>query len=158
MASNRTFYRTVMTVEILSEAPLSGDESLSDIVYLIEDGPCSGKVETVTENEKVDGPRMAQLLQDQASDTAFFGLDEEGNDLDGDDEEELDSEGEEDGEEHINHLCSIGNEKVVLCRGHVEARRVNGQVVEEGSSDEGACQDCYEEKINEAMTTDEGQE
>lgn len=86
MASSRTFYRNRITVEVLSEDPLSGDESLSDIAYLIDEGPCSGKVETTIENEKVDGPRMAQLLRDQASEPEFFKLDNEGNDLDDNEE------------------------------------------------------------------------
>jgi len=88
MASKRIFYRTIITSEVLSEEPLTGSESLSDIEYLIDVGSCSGKVETTVENEEVDGPRMAQLLQDQESDPDFFGLDETGNDLD-------DNEGEE---------------------------------------------------------------
>lgn len=88
MASKRTFYRTVLTLEVLSEEPLTGEESLSDIEYSIDVGSCSGKVETTVENEQVDGPRMAQLLLDQASDPDFFGLDKQGNDLD-------DTEGED---------------------------------------------------------------
>ncbi|MBA2681101.1 MAG: hypothetical protein H0U76_22225 [Ktedonobacteraceae bacterium] len=88
MKPKRTFYRNIITVEVLSEEPLSGNESLSDIEYLINEGPCSGKVETTTDNEQVDGRRMAPLLQDQGSDTEFFGLDEQGRDVDGDEEEE----------------------------------------------------------------------
>ena len=95
MTSKRTFYRTVKTIEVLSEEPLSGDESLSDIAYLIGPGPCSGKVETTTSNEQVDGRRMAQLLDAQGSDTEFFGLDEQGRDVDNDEEEEIG-----DGENH----------------------------------------------------------
>lgn len=88
MASKRTFYRNVFTIEILSEEPLSGEERLSDIEYLIGPGPCSGKIETTTDNEQVDGRDMARLLQDQGSEPGFFSLDEQGRDVDGDEEEE----------------------------------------------------------------------
>jgi hypothetical protein len=87
MVSKRIFYRNVIAIEVLSEEPLSGNESLSDIAYLINEGPCSGKVETTIGNEQVDGRRMAQLLNAQESDTEFFGLDEEGRDVDDDEEE-----------------------------------------------------------------------
>ena len=88
MTSKRIFYRTFMTIEVLSETPLTGDESLSDIERLITEGPCSGKVETIRENEPVDGQRMAQLLEDQAADATYFGLDVAGNDLNANEEEE----------------------------------------------------------------------
>jgi hypothetical protein len=82
MTSKRAFYRNVIVIEVLSEEPLSGEESLSDIDRLIIAGPCSGKAETTRANEQVDGQRMAQLLAAQESDPGFFGLDEEGRDLD----------------------------------------------------------------------------
>jgi hypothetical protein len=85
--ASRVFYRTVITVEVLSEEPLTGNEGLSDIEYLINES-CSGRVETIVENEKIDGLRMAQLLFEHASDPLDFGLDEEGNDLGGSEEEE----------------------------------------------------------------------
>jgi len=88
MTSERPFYRNVITIEVLSEAPLGGEESLSYIESLIDVGACSGKVETTVENEQVDGRRMAQLLSDQESDPEFFGLDEDGNDLDDTEEED----------------------------------------------------------------------
>src|SRR5205814_2227664 len=72
---------------------LRGDESLSDIEYLIKKGPCSGKIEMVRKNEQVDGRRMAQLLQDQGSEPGFFGLDEEGLDVEGDEGEDAEKDG-----------------------------------------------------------------
>lgn len=87
MASKRRFYRTVVSVEILSEEPYlepSEADDLATISYDIGMGDCSGRV-VWGESQEVDGPTMARLLQEQASDPEFFGLDENGEDLDSDD-------------------------------------------------------------------------
>jgi uncharacterized protein YuzB (UPF0349 family) len=80
--SKRAFYRNVITITILSEEPLEKEPSLSAIEYLITYGGCSGKTDTTISNEAVDGATMAKLLQEQHSDPSYFGLDDEGNDLD----------------------------------------------------------------------------
>ncbi len=80
MPSTRKFFKTVLTVEVLSdESPLEWD-SLADVSYAITDGDCSGKItnEAVT---KLSGPEAAKALQDQGSEPEFFRLDEDGNDL-----------------------------------------------------------------------------
>lgn len=88
MASKRRFYRTVVSVEILSEEPyVENPEVEEDLVMIhndITNGDCSGRV-TWGESQEVDGPTMARLLQEQASDPEFFRLDENGEDVDGDD-------------------------------------------------------------------------
>ena len=87
MASKRKFYRTIVTVEVLSEEPYLEpveDDDLQVLSYDIGVGDCSGRVNW-GESQEVDGPTMARLLQEQASDPEFFGLDENGEDLDGDD-------------------------------------------------------------------------
>lgn len=78
--SNRKFYRTVISVEVLSEEPYS-PESLESIAHDIIEGDCSGRWNVVSSKE-VDGAEMAQLLYEQASEPAFFQLDDDGNDLD----------------------------------------------------------------------------
>lgn len=78
--SNRKFYRTVISVEVLSEEPYN-PESLEGIAHDIIEGDCSGRWNVVSSKE-VDGVEMAQLLYEQASEPAFFQLDDDGNDLD----------------------------------------------------------------------------
>lgn len=91
----RKFYRTVIEIEVLSEAPYDAPFSLKIIEYDITFGECSGRWYT-TKVEEIDGPTMAQLLLEQASDPAFFGLSPEGRDL----EDEEEDEGDEESEEH----------------------------------------------------------
>jgi len=71
------FYRTIVTVEVLSEQPLKVDD-LDDLHHAITTGDCSGKVD-FGNSEEVDGPTMAKLLMAQGSDPEFFQLDEHGN-------------------------------------------------------------------------------
>lgn len=82
MPSRRTFHRTVVTIEILSEDPI-GDvvDSLEMIDHQITDGDWSGKVD-VTSAEELDGPTAARLLAAQGSDPEFFGLTDDGDDVD----------------------------------------------------------------------------
>lgn len=80
MPSSRTFYRQVVTVEILSETPIPDSLELEDIADEITNGAWSGNVE-VTVNEQIDGPRMAELLAAQGSDPAFLQLTDDGDDL-----------------------------------------------------------------------------
>ncbi|MBA3822492.1 MAG: hypothetical protein H0X24_01155 [Ktedonobacterales bacterium] len=82
MASQRTFFRTVIEIEVLSAVPFDPG-SLDEIASDISDGECSGQW-TVTKSEKVDGPTMAQLLMAQASSAEFFQLTDDGSDCDED--------------------------------------------------------------------------
>ena len=70
------FYRTVIQVEVLSRDPLPRC-GLEHIAYLIDEGDCSGTVQTISEDE-VDGLTMARLLHEQGSDPEFLGLTEDG--------------------------------------------------------------------------------
>ncbi len=73
------FYQTMIFVQVLSEEPLWPDMTLSEVNDAISTGECSGKiVRTPTE---VDGPTMAKLLIEQGSDPGFFGLDEQGREV-----------------------------------------------------------------------------
>jgi len=76
------FYKTVVTVTVLSEEPFNEME-LADVAYAIGEGDCSGQVEFAP-SEKVDGPTMAKLLIAQGSDPEFFQIDADGNPLDED--------------------------------------------------------------------------
>lgn len=79
--SRRTFFRTVLKVEILSEEPFSAGD-LSDVAYAITEGGCSGMWETTVDNQHIDGKEAAALLVAQASDPSFFNLNEDGSDGD----------------------------------------------------------------------------
>lgn len=77
--TKRKFYRSVFTVEVLSEEPLESDLTLDSVAYMITEGDCSGFVNEEL-NQPIDGAKCAELLQQQGSDPEFFGIDEEGND------------------------------------------------------------------------------
>lgn len=86
----RKFYRSVVTVEILSEEPFAFDDSdgngvscpkLDAISTAITSGDCSGAVDVKVHNQAVSGKQMAKLLEKQGSDPGFFRLTEDGKDL-----------------------------------------------------------------------------
>ncbi len=79
MTSPRTFHRTVLKVEILSEDPYNF-EDLAQVDRDITTGDCSGKT-TIESSEKMDGKRCAEGLAAQGSDPGFFGLTDDGEDL-----------------------------------------------------------------------------
>jgi hypothetical protein len=69
----RTFYKTVVTIEILHEEPLSASMSLEDIEYLITEGHCSGEVSVGLAYEMTEDEMRAALIS-QGSDPEFFGI------------------------------------------------------------------------------------
>jgi hypothetical protein len=81
MVSTRKFYRTVFTFEILSEDPITQGLDLKEIAQETDEGSWSGRF-LDSNQEEVDGRRMAELLTEQDSDPMFFMLDNEGNDVD----------------------------------------------------------------------------
>jgi hypothetical protein len=70
--SAKKFYKTVLKVVVLSEAPVDFD-NLAEVHHAITRGDCSGQF-TEESVEEVDGPTMARLLEEQGSDPGFFGL------------------------------------------------------------------------------------
>ena len=80
MISTRTFYRTIITVEVLSEDPLPPEMDLEDVALEIHSGDYSGDVK-FGPAEPVDGPEMARLLKAQGSAPEFFQLNEDGEDV-----------------------------------------------------------------------------
>lgn len=79
--TERKFYKATFTVEVLSEEPLDGSQSLADLSEMTMEGPCSGKCE-MKSHETLDGKQTATALQEQGSDPEFFSIDEDGNDVD----------------------------------------------------------------------------
>lgn len=76
----RKFYRTLLTLEILSEYDPVTDMSLADINYAITEGDYSG-VMSVQSFEQLTSKQMADCTIAQGSDPEFFGLDATGNDV-----------------------------------------------------------------------------
>jgi hypothetical protein len=80
--SQRKFYRTVYEVEVYSETPYPHDaRELAEIDYDITDGDCNGSVKAIVVNEESDAYTTAQALMASGSDTTFFGLTEDGEDV-----------------------------------------------------------------------------
>lgn len=78
--TERKFHRTVVQVEVLSEAPI-GPVELDTLHHMITEGDCSGHVKTVLA-EELDGKQAVEALLNQASDPSFFNLTAGGEDLD----------------------------------------------------------------------------
>jgi hypothetical protein len=78
--TDRTFHRTIIQVEVLSESPL-GPADLDTLHYMITEGDCSGKLTTVLQGE-LNGKQAADALLNQASDPSFFNLTKDGHDID----------------------------------------------------------------------------
>ena len=67
-------------MEILSEGPI-GDADMQTILYNTMEGGWSGKNTTEIQDQEVSAKKMAKLLIEQGSDPEFFGLDEDGNEI-----------------------------------------------------------------------------
>ncbi len=73
---NNKFYRTVFTIEVLSDEPLQADGmGLEEINYEITEGHCSGVV-TTDGSMEVTKKEMSDLLYAQGSDPSFLFGDE----------------------------------------------------------------------------------
>jgi len=80
LKNKKKYFRTVIEVEVLSEAPI-GDMSIGDIIHEIDHGDFSGKFDTKIQDEELTGKAMADALRDQGSDPEFFQLDDEGEEI-----------------------------------------------------------------------------
>jgi hypothetical protein len=78
--TDRKFYRTRIVVEVLSDYQLPDGTDLESIHYEITQGGCSG-VSAVESEREIDGREAVRALIQQGSEPAFFGLDEDGNDI-----------------------------------------------------------------------------
>lgn len=78
--SDRKFYRTLVKIEVLSEEPISSEIGIETLCAEITTGDYSGLV-LWSPGQEIDGKTAATALIGQGSDPSFFGLDEEGNDV-----------------------------------------------------------------------------
>lgn len=74
-------YRSLFTVEVLSEEPIDCSTSLTDLLEECNNGDYSGMTNLVYANHEVTGKRAANLVIKQGSDPEFFMMDENGNEL-----------------------------------------------------------------------------
>ena len=72
---NKKFYRTTIEVTVLSEEPYLF-RNLEQTAFDIVDGDCSG-VCRVVKTEVCDAQQMAEYLEEQGSDPAFFGINQD---------------------------------------------------------------------------------
>lgn len=78
----KTIYKNTVTIDILSDEPLSDDEiNLEHIKHQITEGDWSGDLKWGTKNLGIVGQRAASEIMLQGSDPEFFGMDEEGNEI-----------------------------------------------------------------------------
>jgi hypothetical protein len=68
MAEKQKYYRTIITVEILSDYPYSVD-TLADVGYDMTDGDVSGRI--IEKCEEITKMEMKKALIAQGSDPAF---------------------------------------------------------------------------------------
>ena len=72
-----TFHKTIVTVTVLSEAPLVYDD-IGHLKRLIDWGSCVGTVED-TSREQITAKQCADALYAMGSEPGFFMLDDDGN-------------------------------------------------------------------------------
>ena len=78
----KPIFRSIIQVELLSDSPIPDGLDLNDINYEITEGGWSGSLETKIDNEKLYGKEAVDAIERQGSDTEFFGMDKNGNELD----------------------------------------------------------------------------
>jgi hypothetical protein len=71
------FYKTIVTVTILSEVPIPGHADLRHIEEFIDTGDGCGQVE-IGASRKISGKATADALLAMGSEPGFFGLDRTG--------------------------------------------------------------------------------
>jgi hypothetical protein len=69
MSKNQKYYRTIITVEILSDYPYSVN-TLADVEYDMTEGDVSGKISQMC--EEISKDEIKKALIDQGSDPAFI--------------------------------------------------------------------------------------
>lgn len=78
--NTRKYYKTLITIEVLSEEPLEDGVSAEDVLAEIDEGGWSGVVQ-FGDSMPMNGLEAATALLAQGSDPGFFMLDEDGNEV-----------------------------------------------------------------------------
>lgn len=88
MSKEKVLYRTVIEIEVLSEEPIDENWSIEDIEEECNSGSFSGVHDWKVKNQEVRGLEAVKLTQAQGSSIDFFGMDENGNDINEDEDDE----------------------------------------------------------------------
>jgi len=79
--TDRKFYRSVFTFEVLSEGRVPAQMDLVDIIRETEDGDYNGNILSASFNEEIDRQTAVRLLVESGSYPEFFRLADDGGDL-----------------------------------------------------------------------------
>jgi hypothetical protein len=86
MSKKKTLYRSVITLEVISEEPIPENMTLGDIHEECDNGSYSGITDYLFKNKPIKGMRAVALVEQQGSAPEFFQMDSKGNDISEDDE------------------------------------------------------------------------
>lgn len=81
MPSERKFHRRIIIVDVISEEPLPDEMPLDNLRFEIEEGYSSGQI-YFGRSLEVDAVTAAKILRKHASDSSFFRLTDDGEDVD----------------------------------------------------------------------------
>lgn len=70
------FYKTTITVTILSDGPYEAPDGLNDVDYDITDGDCSGDWKVLS-TEELTKEEMIEACNAMGTDPAFFSIEED---------------------------------------------------------------------------------
>jgi hypothetical protein len=82
----KTIYRTIIQLTVLSDEPVPDGMCLEEIGANCDDGDFCGKSEYKEFNKPITGKDAANAVIDTGSDTEFFQMDKDGNDLETEEE------------------------------------------------------------------------
>lgn len=85
--AKKIIHKTIVIIEILHEEKVDMDNyTLSQIMYNIDEGGWSGvvRVKEGQSNIELKGKKAVDAVKNQGTDTEFFQMDDEGNELDDD--------------------------------------------------------------------------
>lgn len=77
--SKRKFFKTTITIEVVSEDEPVDNWNLGAILEGMDEGDLSGR--WTGAHERLTGKEAAKMLRDQASDPQFFQLNDDGSDM-----------------------------------------------------------------------------
>ena len=85
MSKQKTIYKTIVQIEILSEEPFDEtEESIASIAHKIDEGDWSGVYNQIGESIPLTGKEAVDEITGQGSEPGFFQMDDEGNELEED--------------------------------------------------------------------------
>jgi hypothetical protein len=123
VTSTRTFHLTTITFRVLSEDPIPGEMELADVIREADQGGFVGDEDRTS--TVIDGPTAARELIQMRSEPGFFQLDEDGEDL----EDEAD---DDEGRAAQDFALSLHNEDQVTVRATGQVVTVLGSPYLEG--------------------------